>query len=158
MTEAVDILNWIAQPVAGATEGLIEVRCFLQRGSSGVFTPIGGFLPNSQLDQIKTDLCSWYESIGWSLTKYENDWWKVNLQQSVSEHIVYELNGEHPEFGTKLLATLSIRQVSDTSAGIIEGLKATYGGPPPPRTGMPIFPKTKSSKYPPAAGMAHLEK
>ena len=158
MTEAVDILNWIAQPVAG-TEGLglIEVRCFIQRGSSGVFTPVGGFLPNSQLDQIKTDLCSWYENIGWSLTKYENegninDWWQVNFQTSVSVHIVYELHGKHPEFGTKQLASLTIRKVSDTSAGIIDVLQSLYDGPPSVRKGGP-----PPSTYP-AASMANLRK
>lgn len=152
MTEAVDILNWIAQPVAGATEGLIEVRCFLQRGDSGVFTPFGGFLPNSQLDQIKTDLCSWYESIGWSLTKYENegnidDWWEVSHQGI--QFINYALHGKHPKFGTKLIASLSIRQVSDTSAGIIEGLELSYGEPP---SGAASRPSKKT------LGIAHLEK
>ena len=177
MTNAADILNWITQPQpeSGLSEGLeglglIEVRCFIQRGDSGVFTPMGGYLPNSQLDQIKADLWSWYDSLGWSLTKYENegninDWWKVNLQQSVSEHIVFELHGEHSEFGTKELANLTLRKVSDTSAGIIEGLELSYkpptgatsrkGGPPPSTYKGYYF---SSSPTPPAGSMAALRK
>jgi len=176
MTNAADILNWITQPhsESGLSEGLeglglIEVRCFIQRGDTGVFTPIGGYLPNSQLDQIKADLWSWYDSLGWSLTKYENegninDWWKVNLQESVSEHIVFELHGEHSEFGTKELANLTLRKVSDTSAGIIEGLEASYKPPtgaasrtggPPPSTYTGYYPPPKTH---PAGSMAALRK
>lgn len=167
MNDAPQILNWITQPVYSFNNlGLIEVRCFVQRNNSGVFTPIGGFLPNTQLEQIKSDLWAWYDFTGWSLTKYENegninDWWKVNLQESVSEHIVFELHGEHPDFGTKELANLTLRKVSDTSSGIIDGLQESYAPPtgaasrkggPPPSTYYP------TSKTPPAGSMAALRK
>lgn len=169
MTEAPEILNWITQPVYSFSNlGLIEVRCFIQRGDSGVFTPIGGFLPNTQLEQIKEDLWAWYDFTGWELTKYENegnidDWWINHLQRNVSENLVFELHGKHPEFGTKELAHLTIRKASDTSAGIIEGLEMSYTQPtgatsrtggPPPSTYKGYSGGT--SKTPPAGSMAVL--
>jgi len=162
MVDAPDILNWITQPSEPSESetgfsdlGVIEVRCFIQRGDTGVFSPIGGFLPNSQLDQIKEDLWTWYDDLGWSLTKHDNagninDWWKVTIHEGVSNNIFFELYGDHPHFGGTskgVVATLTIRQASDNSSGIIEGLKMSYkppsrtGGPPPSTTYPPKKPK-----------------
>ena len=141
MVDAPDILNWITQPSEPSESetgfsdlGVIEVRCFIQRGDTGVFSPIGGFLPNSQLDQIKEDLFSWYDSLGWLLSKHDNagninDWWRVTLQEGVSQQITLDLYGEHSVFGARQLATLSIRQASDNSSGIIEALELSYKPP-----------------------------
>ena len=154
MTEPMDILNWLASAKADPDLGLIEVRVFLPTGpGKGVLSPLKGYVPNSELENLSRELANYYRS-DWKMK------WQVKHHEDREE---WELVGiwKPTKATAQVLAILTIRKNSLSVSEVIEALgtaESLADKKPAPRTGMPIFPKTKSSKYPPAASMAHLKK
>lgn len=149
MTEAVDILNWLSAK-ADPDLGHIEVRVFLPTGPGrGVLSPLKGYVPNSELENLRRELANYYRS-DWKIR------WEVKHREDTEEWLLF---GSEPK--SEILAILTLRKNSLSVSEVMEALgtaESLADKEPAPRTGMPIFPKTKSSKYPPAAGMAHLGK
>lgn len=152
MTEAVDILNWLASAKAVPDLGHIEVRVHLPTGPGrGVLSPLKGYLPNSELENLRRELANYYRS-DWKIS------WEVKHREDIEEWVLFGSQGTNKN---EVLAILTMRKNSLSVSGVMEALgtaESLADKEPAPRTGMPIFPKTKSSKYPPAAGMARIDK
>ena len=154
MTKATDILNWLSSAKTDPQYGHIEVRVLLPTGpGKGVLSPLTGYAPNSELESLKRELANYYRS-NWKIR------WDVTHRNELEE---WALSGTWLGEGEykKTLAILTLQKNSLSVSDVMEALgtaESLADKEPAPRTGMPIFPKTKSSKYPPAASMAHLRK
>lgn len=154
MTEAFDILNWLSAK-ADPDLGHIEVRVFLPTGPArGVLSPLKGYVPNSELENLRRELANYYRS-DWKIR------WEVKHREDTEEWVLFGSQVTKSESKSEILAILTMRKNSLSVSGVMEALgtaESLADKEPAPRTGMPIFPKTKGSKYPPAAGMARLDK
>jgi hypothetical protein len=140
MTEAVDILNWLASAKANPDFGLIEVRVFLPTGpAKGVLSPLKGYVPNSELENLSRELANYYRS-DWKLI------WNSEKHEDREER---KLVGtwKLTKATVQILAILTIRKNSLSVSGVIEALETAESltdKEPAPRKGTRIFPKTKS--------------
>ena len=148
MTEAVDILNWLSSAKTDPQYGLIEVRVFLPTGpGKGVLSPLKGYTPNSDLENLRRELANYYRSdwkISWSVQHHEDrEEWKLAGTWKPTKAT------------TQILAILTLRKNSLSVSDVMEALgtaESLADKEPAPRTGGP-----PPSTYP-AASMAHLRK